>query len=267
VDLFIEGKYTEALAAWEKAVEEGNGRAATLIGDNIYRTGIGEIQPDAVKMATYYQKAADLKDTRGIACLADVYRRGEGGITQDLSKAYALLKSVENVEDDVISDIAAAFYSVGAGTPVDYSKARLLASKIKDEGMKQNRLQDIDRREARSAVSKSEASKLIPAKNLITEVDQNQMRFDKNYKEKIITIEGFVDDIEEKKGTYVLKIYGERDALRNPFKFIECHFEKKHEDALLDLNKGDTVRVRGTYKGKQQFQLGSLVLFDCEIVK
>jgi hypothetical protein len=43
----------------------------------------------------------------------------------------------------------------------------------------------------------------------------------------IIAIIGFVDDIEEKEGAYSLKIYDTRDALRNPFEFIDLSSGQK----------------------------------------
>ena len=105
-----------------------------------------------------------------------------------------------------------------------------------------------------------------PAKTYIDEVQQNQMRFDKNYKGKALVIEGIVNTIEGKNGGYSLQVFGEKGDI-NPFSSIECIFGKSHEDALLDLNKGDKVSIKGTYNGKQQIQLGALVLFDCEILE
>jgi hypothetical protein len=257
IELLNKGESIEAIALLEKAAEEDDGYAAFVLGE-IYR-GVGGNQQDATKMVIWYQKAHDMGNPVGTASLADAYRRGEGGLQRDYAKGYSLLKSVENVDNDTVAEIAAIFYSVGAGTPVDYPKARSFANKIQDEGMKQNRLEAINRMEAKASS--------VPAKNLVLEVEQNQMRFDKNYKGKSIITEGFVDDIEEEKGGYVLKVFGEQGNLRNPFKFIACHFAADHEDALLALNKGDTVKVKGTYKGKQQFQIGAIVLFECEIVK
>lgn len=35
----------------------------------------------------------------------------------------------------------------------------------------------------------------------------------------------------------------------------------------MDLNKEDAVKVTGEYRGKQQFEVGTLTLFDCQIIK
>ena len=90
------------------------------------------------------------------------------------------------------------------------------------------------------------------------------MRFDKKYKGRQITTSGFIDEIEEKKGGYTLSLFGEQGFV-NPFNHIECRFKASEEDKLLDLNKGDSVRIKGTYKGKEAFQIGALVLHNCII--
>lgn len=107
------------------------------------------------------------------------------------------------------------------------------------------------------------SGKIENAKFLISEVDKNQMRFDKNYKDKRIIVEGFVGNIKEKNGGYTLWLYGESNP-SSP-KFIECRFSLEAEDSLLELNKRDLVKIEGFYKGEEQFQLGSLVLHDCAV--
>lgn len=108
------------------------------------------------------------------------------------------------------------------------------------------------------------SEKLESAKFLISEIDKNQMRFDKNYKNKRIIVEGFVGKIEEKNGGYNLSLFGEQ-GIANPFKFIECRFSSEAEDSLLELDKGNLIKVEGDYKGKEQFQIGSIVLHDCAV--
>ncbi len=90
------------------------------------------------------------------------------------------------------------------------------------------------------------------------------MRFDKKYKGRQITTSGFVGKIEEDEGRYTLSLFGE-NGLVNPFNHIECRFKASEEDKLFDLNKGDSVRIKGTYKGNESFQIGALVLHNCTI--
>ena len=112
----------------------------------------------------------------------------------------------------------------------------------------------------------AETSQELSAKFLISEIGKNQMRFDKHYKNKSIVFEGFVGDITEKNNQYILDCSGEIRRTR-PFDYIECRFDLSEEDALIELNKGEIVKIEGFYKGKEQFQVGAIVLHDCKILK
>lgn len=90
------------------------------------------------------------------------------------------------------------------------------------------------------------------------------MKFDMQYKNKDLTIKGTVDKIEEKKGKYILSL-SNGDKVPNPFKSIECTFDKP--DELMDLKKGDEASVSGIYKGKQSFEVGIMTLFKCKLAK
>ena len=102
---------------------------------------------------------------------------------------------------------------------------------------------------------------VIPAQSLISESEKNKLRFDRNYRDKSITVSGYVGDIEEKGEGYVLELYGENGV--KPSRYVECLFAENQVDALLDLNKGDVFCVRGVYRGKQDSQPNLIVLFDC----
>ena len=108
------------------------------------------------------------------------------------------------------------------------------------------------------------ADEMIPASSLISEVDNNQLRFDNNYTGKTITTEGFVGAINEVNGEYTLQLLGDQRAM-TPLS-IQCIFDTSHKGTLLELNKGDAVQLSGKYKGKQQSQIGIIVLFECEIL-
>ena len=117
-----------------------------------------------------------------------------------------------------------------------------------------------------ASISFADNTDIHSAKSLVSEVDKNQMRFDKNYKGKRILVEGFVGKIEAKGSDYTLSLFGEA-VITNPFRYIECHFNADAEDSLLELNKGDSVKIEGLYNGKENFQIGSLVLLNCSVKK
>ena len=102
--------------------------------------------------------------------------------------------------------------------------------------------------------------------SIARDVGQNQVRFDQAHKGKKITVEGYVSDIEEVKGGYSLKLRGST-RFNSPFEYLELRFDAKHKNAILDLNKDDSVIVQGTYRGKQRYGIGTLTLFSCEVVE
>jgi len=105
---------------------------------------------------------------------------------------------------------------------------------------------------------------VLDAQDVVKALDENRMKFDMQYKNKDLTIKGTVDKIEEKKGKYILSL-SNGDKVPNPFKSIECTFDKP--DELMDLKKGDEASVSGIYKGKQSFEVGIMTLFKCKLAK
>lgn len=253
-ELYEANKDTEAMITLKKAVEEGDAWAAAIIG-SIYANGGNGIERSTSNAVKWYNKATEMGYPASDAFFAQRYLFGDG-VKKDIKKAYQLIHGIENldVEDsDIIPAVAYKFYLEGIGTPKDIQKARLIANRIKDEKFRQSILKKID-----------ETVNGIPAKELLSEIGKNEMRFDKKYKGKQITTSGFVGKIEEKKGGYTLSLFGE-NGLVNPFNHIECRFKASEEDKLVDLDKGDSIRVKGTYKGKEAFQIGALVLHNCTI--
>ena len=104
----------------------------------------------------------------------------------------------------------------------------------------------------------------LNAPDVVKALDENRMKFDLQHKNKAMTIHGEVAKIEEKQGKYILSL-SNGEKIPNPFKVIECSFDKP--DELLELKTGDSVSVSGTYKGKQSFELGAMTLFKCKLVK
>lgn len=258
-NLYNAGKFVEAMLAWKKAVEEGNGRAASLIGF-LYETGANGIEKNTANALKWYTKARDMNYPGANIFLAYFYANGTE-VSQDFSIAYRLVREVENINlpsDDVIPKNACQFYIYGWGTPVDLHRASEIASRISD----------IREREKTLQIIKEYEKSFIPiqAKVLIDEMNKNQLRFDKQFKNKPIVCEGFVGRIQEIRDGYALQIWDE-EFLSGPFSYVDCRFTHAQENPLLALNKGELIRVIGSYKGRQDFQSGTFTLFECSIIK
>ncbi|MBQ7241978.1 MAG: SEL1-like repeat protein [Firmicutes bacterium] len=260
LSLYNAKKYTQAMITWKKAVEEGSGRAAARIGA-LYDMGAKDIEQNDENAVKWYNKAKEMGDPGANIFIAFLYLNGKT-VSQDYSKAYQIVHEVEDLiltSDDLIPRNVYRFYLNGWGTPADLKKASEIALRILDKN---------DREEALKAIKEKETSdETVTAKFLVDEIEKNQLRFDKKYKGKAITCEGIVGTIAElKDGGYRLQLCGDR-ILPGPFDYVDCRFDQIHEGMLLELDKGDTVKIRGTYAGKQDFQIGKLTLFECVFVK
>lgn len=253
-------KYTQAMITWKKAVAEGSGRAASRIG-YLYELGAKGIEQNYENAIKWYNTAKDMGYKGANLFIAYLYVNGVA-VSQDLSKAYQLIHEVEDVNlvsDDVITMNAYQFYLNGWGTPVDLKRASEIASRISNKNSREKALKAIKEKE--------DSNETVTAKFLVSEIEKNQLRFDKKYKGKAITCEGIVGTIAElKDGGYRLQLCGDI-ILPGPFDYVDCRFDQIHEGMLLGLDKGDTVKIRGTYAGKQDFQIGKLTLFECVFVK
>ena len=260
LNLCNENKYVDAMITFKKAVEAGHAQAACYIG-LLYNNGGNGITPSVDNALKWFIKSQEMGYPGANVYIAFYYIWGDG-VKKDYNKAYQLIHEVENIDlganDDIITSNIYRFYLEGWGTSVDFQKAYEIASRIHNKDNRERIIAEIKQRE--------EANRAIPAKKLINEVKNNQMRFDRNYKGKIIKCEGIVEVVDNTRKGYILHLSYD-SFFPNPFDFINCHFSRKHEADLLNLNKGDTVTVQGLYNGKQDFQICALVLFDCQIIK
>lgn len=106
------------------------------------------------------------------------------------------------------------------------------------------------------------AEDAIPIMDMVKEAESNQMRFNKTFKDKQFDVTGQIFKIEEKQGKYIVYLQGA--ANKNPFKAVACEFDPKYENALMDLNTGQTIVAHCVYRGKKQFEMGAFTLVDCE---
>ena len=143
-ELFHAKKYTDAMIAWKKDVEAGEGSAATMIGF-LYSHGYEGITKNPAKALEWYQKALKMGDEFANFSLSVLYVQGDEPIKQDLKKAYEYIHKIENLEDDEVKIWVYQFYLYGWGTPKNIDKATKIAQKIKDAKEKEEALQTIEK--------------------------------------------------------------------------------------------------------------------------
>lgn len=100
----------------------------------------------------------------------------------------------------------------------------------------------------------------VSAKDLLKAYDENELNADKQYKDKLLEVTGFVDDI----GTDVLDdVYVTLgDGEEFSFATIQCYFKDKEEiDKVASLKSGDEITIIGKCDG----QFFNVDLKDCKI--
>ena len=103
----------------------------------------------------------------------------------------------------------------------------------------------------------------ISAQTLITGITQNNLRFNKQYKGSQLNVSGYVGSLKERKDGYMLTLQGDKGR---PMPYIECRFDVSEEDKLLELNRGDEIRIEGIYRGNEELSHGVFVLYRCHVL-
>jgi len=86
----------------------------------------------------------------------------------------------------------------------------------------------------------------VTAAELMKAYDNNEVKADTQYKGKLLTVKGKVDDISVTLGmTNVTVGTGAEFELG-----IICYFDDSEKDSIALLNKGDSISITGTCEGK-----------------
>ena len=94
----------------------------------------------------------------------------------------------------------------------------------------------------------------IEAIQLFSDYEANSVAADEAYKDKVLVVTGFIDDIgKDILGTMFVTL--RTDNLFN----VQCMFSEEHRSELVNASKGKWVGVKGICKGK----LGNVILRDC----
>ena len=127
--LLAEEKYTEAHSILEVLKEKGHPQGTMWLADRYYFGDTVEI--DLKKSCSLFKTAFDLGAVKAATGLFFCYRDGWGG-EQDYAKALAYLEyGAENGSSDALTELADAYRTGGEGVSEDVNKAReLLISEI-----------------------------------------------------------------------------------------------------------------------------------------
>ena len=132
MQFYMADECIDAMIAWKKAVEEGNGAAACFIG-TIYQDGGKGIEENPDNAIKWYQTAIDMGAVEGVALMAALYVKGYGSIPNNPVKGYELIKTVEDSNNWMVASYLVDFYTNGWGTQRDFNKAREIASRLSVE--------------------------------------------------------------------------------------------------------------------------------------
>jgi hypothetical protein len=144
----------------------------------------------------------------------------------------------------------------GNGDKKSSSEAVVTATPIptvKTEDTKKEDVKKEDTKETKQPVKKEDKKDevkpiKVSAKKLYGAYDNNEVKADKQYKDKVVLVSGEITDIGVTFGqTYVVLSSGEEYSISG----VQCFFKDEDEiSKVADLNKGDTIKVQGTVDGK-----------------
>lgn len=110
-----------------------------------------------------------------------------------------------------------------------------------------------------SATSSREAI-TIYSERLVAKYEENQIAADKEYKGKILEVEGFVGEISKDFFGYR---YVTLTASKHTYRTVQCFFGGSSESKLVELRPNQILKIRGRCEG----QLIHVVLHNCTIVQ
>lgn len=140
-----------ALRIWMDTAQTGDAEAMTNVGE-IYERGMG-VEPDYVKAAEWYQKAADKGYSRAIFNLGTLYEQGLG-VEQDQLKALNLYRQASGLSEDSL------IYTSAAQREQDVLRKELetaISERDSQLGLLQKQLKDLQEQLAKKPVAQQTA--------------------------------------------------------------------------------------------------------------
>lgn len=181
------------------------------------------------------------------------------------------------IEDPKVSDMIEKITAERTGDGIVYKYYMTIASEEKTALVALNSLYFVARKDKRNETIKVELIKngelqvkaeidmrqypvflsqdLIAASYFWKEFDQNKIRADKKYTNKIIGLWGTVERIDRESGHPYILLQGD-----GYFSYIHCFINPIFERDLVKLQKGQWIDIAGTYKLERS---GDIVIVDC----
>jgi hypothetical protein len=101
----------------------------------------------------------------------------------------------------------------------------------------------------------------VELKTLLKDYQDNEVRADSLYKNKVFSFSGKIGDIGVSLGSPFLKIGLTGDQFEHPV--VQCMFSKGSNEKLAAMSKGSMVKVRGKVSGLMML---NVVVRDCDTV-
>lgn len=111
--------------------------------------------------------------------------------------------------------------------------------------------EDVDIRKAKTEIS-------VSTKDFINGFENSDHAAYKDYIEKAIEVNGVLHKITSKKDTYTLLLKGQEIDT-----FVLCEMKKDQNSAIMLLNKGDNIKIKGILKGFLQ----DAIILNCIILE
>jgi hypothetical protein len=253
--------YSEALHQWMVASDDP--RCMTAIGA-MYDYGEGFPQDDA-KAVEWYKRGAEKGEYRAIAQLANFSLSGGGGMERNPSEWRKKLEEIEG-KDGYADYILASFYMNGYGGVKDLDRAQALLRGLMDKGYTQIEeiLGQVEQRLA------DRQSGVLEADVLTAEIAQSSASFDLSYKDKRITINGWVNGVARLNDNgYVVKIGGADLSPASKDNIVAVFYDSSPAAPPASLKQGIFVKLDGVYVGKHPFPLedGAFTLLGCSFTE
>ena len=113
----------KGMGCLEKAVEQGNGSAATFLG-TVFHEGKYGFSVDMNKAVEWYKKGAELGDPPGMSNYAIALQRGDGGLQRNDTEAFRWIKTAADAGLGIAQYNTALALHAGRGVGIDRQLAK-----------------------------------------------------------------------------------------------------------------------------------------------
>ena len=258
-----EGNSIEALEYWMEASADPRSMAAIA---TLYERGDG-VSQDMELAAEWYRRAAERGNYRAMAQLANLSLRGLSGEDRTSMEWRSALETIRG-KDPYADYVLAFFYANGHGGERRLKDALdLLENLTKMQYAPFVALYN----QVRQRLTDQEEG-IVEAEYLAWEMRKGEASFDEQWRDKRITVAGWVNSVKGIRQHGYLLNFGGPNASVVPADNLSAVFYAKARrdgDRISQLRQGDYVKIDGVYVGPHPFDLGpsALTLFGCRLLQ